>query len=53
MVPLSRLRPSGTEPKIKFYVGVRAKFEKKEDYDKVSMQLAEKTERIIRELGVS
>jgi phosphoglucomutase len=47
------LRPSGTEPKIKFYVGVRAKFEKKEDYDKVSMQLAEKTERIIRELGVS
>ena len=47
------VRPSGTEPKIKFYIGVRTGFGKNDDYDLVNRQLAEKSERIIRELGVS
>ena len=46
------VRPSGTEPKIKFYIGVRGKLEKKEDYELVSDQLAEKAEKILKGLGV-
>ncbi|MFP4367276.1 MAG: phospho-sugar mutase, partial [Bacteroidales bacterium] len=46
------LRPSGTEPKIKFYIGVQGDLEKKEDYERVSRQLTEKAGKIIKELGV-
>ncbi|TDB65102.1 phospho-sugar mutase [Arundinibacter roseus] len=45
-------RPSGTEPKIKFYVGVRAEFEKKEDFDTVYADLKEKVQKIGAELGL-
>jgi phosphoglucomutase len=47
------IRPSGTEPKIKFYVGVRGKLDKKEDYEKVNLQLQEKTEKILESLGAT
>jgi phosphoglucomutase len=47
------MRPSGTEPKIKFYIGVRAPFSGKENFDNLNDQLAEKTSNIIKELGVS
>lgn len=47
------IRPSGTEPKIKFYIGVRDKFESKDDFDIVNQRLIDKAERIIKELGVS
>lgn len=47
------VRPSGTEPKIKFYIGVRGKLERKEDFDIVNRELEEKASRIISELGVS
>lgn len=45
-------RPSGTEPKIKFYVGVRAALEKNEDFDKVYADLKDKVTAIGEELGL-
>jgi phosphoglucomutase len=45
-------RPSGTEPKIKFYVGVRAALEKNEDFDSVYASLKEKVKAIGEELGL-
>jgi phosphoglucomutase len=45
-------RPSGTEPKIKFYVGVRAALEKNEDFDSVYADLKEKVKAIGEELGL-
>ncbi len=43
-------RPSGTEPKIKFYVGVRGNLENNEDFDAVYASLQEKVQTIGREL---
>jgi phosphoglucomutase len=43
-------RPSGTEPKIKFYFSVRAKLDNAADYDRVSASLDKKIEAIIGEL---
>ncbi len=40
-------RPSGTEPKIKFYFSVNEKLEKAEDYDQVNQKLTEKINGII------
>ena len=44
-------RPSGTEPKIKFYFGVKAELEKAEDYDKVKAALEDKISKITKDLG--
>ena len=44
------VRPSGTEPKIKFYFGVREPLSDAAQYDAVNAQLGEKIERIKREL---
>jgi len=46
------VRPSGTEPKIKFYFGVKAPLAGKEDFEKVSAQLEQKIENIIKDLGI-
>lgn len=46
------IRPSGTEPKIKFYIGVRENLEKKEDFELVRDRLTGKAEKIMKELGV-
>jgi phosphoglucomutase len=43
-------RPSGTEPKIKFYFSVKAKLDKIEKAVSVEQKLDEKIQRIIREL---
>ena len=43
-------RPSGTEPKIKFYVGVRAELEGKEEFDSVYAGLKDKVKAIGEEL---
>ncbi|MBX9853639.1 MAG: phospho-sugar mutase [Cytophagaceae bacterium] len=43
-------RPSGTEPKIKFYFSVNEKLPSKEDFDKVSAQLDKKIDNIIAEM---
>ncbi|MCL2681961.1 MAG: phospho-sugar mutase [Bacteroidales bacterium] len=40
-------RPSGTEPKIKFYFGVKGELKSKADFDKVDEILAKKIESII------
>ncbi len=44
------MRPSGTEPKIKFYFGVKDELKTKEDYDAVNKKLDEKIEAIIKDL---
>lgn len=46
-------RPSGTEPKIKFYFSVNQKLENKEDFDNIQNQLKTKIERIVEELDLS
>ncbi len=46
-------RPSGTEPKIKFYFSVKAPLERKEDFDAVSASLDQKISNIISELRLS
>lgn len=43
-------RPSGTEPKIKFYVGVRAKLKNKADFDDTLAALKDKVKAIGEEL---
>ena len=44
------IRPSGTEPKIKFYFGVKAPLDKTEDYDRVHQDLDARIEAIISSL---
>ena len=44
------VRPSGTEPKIKFYFGVKAALPSVADYEKVRAELNDKIERIKKEL---
>ena len=46
------VRPSGTEPKIKFYFSVNGKLERKEDYEKVKKLLEERIVAIQEELGL-
>jgi len=46
-------RPSGTEPKIKFYVGVRAKLKKKDEFDATLEALKEKVKSIQVELDLN
>ncbi len=45
-------RPSGTEPKIKYYFSVNTKLDKAENFDATEEILDAKIERIIRELGL-
>lgn len=44
------VRPSGTEPKIKYYFGVRAILKQKSDFDHVSSLLDDKIDGIIRSM---
>ena len=46
------VRPSGTEPKIKFYFEVKVKLNSREDYDKAEKQADAKIEAIMEELGL-
>lgn len=46
-------RPSGTEPKIKFYFSVNTKLHSPADFEKVSADLEERIERIIGDLKLS
>ena len=45
-------RPSGTEPKIKFYFSVNAKLESAEEFDKVHDDLNNKIQQIIKDLAL-
>ena len=46
------VRPSGTEPKIKFYFGVVAPLAKKADFDKVDAELDAKIKSYVTDLGL-
>lgn len=46
------VRPSGTEPKIKFYFGLKGQLDKVENYEAVNTQLEEKINLIVKELGL-
>ncbi len=46
------VRPSGTEPKIKFYFGVKAPFGRSDDFEKTAEELDGKIDAIISDLGV-
>jgi len=46
------VRPSGTEPKIKFYFGIKTELNNKEDYYKVREELKSKLSAIITSLGL-
>lgn len=46
------MRPSGTEPKIKFYFGCRTKLEKVSDYDKKRKELLDTIEKIKADLKI-
>lgn len=45
-------RPSGTEPKIKFYFSVNAKLASADDFDATEKKLDEKIARIVEEMGL-
>lgn len=45
-------RPSGTEPKIKFYFSVNAELKNAEDFDKVQKMLDDKIEQIISSMNL-
>jgi phosphoglucomutase len=45
-------RPSGTEPKIKFYVSVKTDLAKREDYDAIEAKMKDKVAQMIKDLGV-
>lgn len=46
------IRPSGTEPKIKFYVEVRGELKSREDYDRANHVADEKVQAVLLSLGV-
>ena len=46
------VRPSGTEPKIKFYFSVNDKLHKHEDWDRVEFQLDQKISTLIKGIGL-
>jgi phosphoglucomutase len=46
-------RPSGTEPKIKFYCSVKGKLANKAEFDAVSAQLDAKIDAVMKDLGVA
>jgi len=44
------LRPSGTEPKIKFYISVNAELDNSSDFDKTEQLLGDRIEAILKDL---
>jgi len=47
------VRPSGTEPKIKFYFGIKGELTNKTDFEWVNRQLNDKIDSIVKELNLS
>lgn len=46
------IRPSGTEPKIKFYFGIKGRLIAASDFDSVDQQMEERIGRIIRDMEI-
>ncbi|MDO8897355.1 MAG: phospho-sugar mutase, partial [Bacteroidales bacterium] len=46
------VRPSGTEPKIKFYFGVKGQLDKRENYDLVDAALEEQIKKVMESLSI-
>lgn len=46
------IRPSGTEPKIKFYIEVQSKLSSREEYYKIDTECEEKIEQVCKDLGI-
>ena len=46
------VRPSGTEPKIKFYFGIKGELKNKADFDTVNQILSDKIDGIVKALGL-
>jgi phosphomannomutase len=46
------LRPSGTEPKIKFYVSVNAKLDATENFKTIEAKLDTKAETILKDMNL-
>lgn len=46
------IRPSGTEPKIKFYFGVKGRLDRIEDFDQVDQQLEETIAEMMKSLQI-
>ena len=46
------VRPSGTEPKIKFYIEVKGTLAKKEDYDACNAAAEAKIKTIMKDLNI-
>ena len=47
------MRPSGTEPKIKFYFGVKGELANKESFDKTNASLDAKIEEIKKSMNLA
>ncbi len=46
------IRPSGTEPKIKFYFGIRGKLSSRLEFDTVNIQMDERINHIISDMNI-
>jgi phosphoglucomutase len=46
------VRPSGTEPKIKFYIEVKAPLFSREDYDQVDLATSQKVDLVMKDLEI-
>jgi phosphoglucomutase len=46
------VRPSGTEPKIKFYIEVKASLGSREEYDQVELSTSHKIEEVMNDLAI-
>lgn len=46
------IRPSGTEPKIKFYIEVQSKLKSRADFDAVDAAAEKKVEQVCKDLGI-